>query len=1097
MKRLRAQRSARTRASSPLARVVVCLALAVAFLAISAPASAQSPLSFTLQVSERNDRSQPVPLDGGTVFGKRYVFVTPSSGVSEVKFYLDDPGATGPPYMIERRAPWDFEGTAADGKALPWLTTNLNNGQHTITAQITGTGGATTVVTATFTVNNQQPECVAIPCTEALVALPYALDFASDHGKIAGSAGVGTGFTYLDRPENGTGDGYVPANLQMNTGAGELALKTTAGQAYLGANAQDNAVGVGVDAPNQVTVVTTTVLDPPVGTGGGEQAGLYFGNDQDNYLKLVILGASGSWQIQYLMEVNGQKSMLKNTALLNLAGATVALKLRASPTDRTIKATYSVNGGTAKTVDTFVAPPEFFSFDAAGIDPRIGTRTFTGIMARHGSSTQKTYRFGEFSVASESAPPPPPSSEGLAFDRTTFPVANPTSIVEGPDGRLYVSELFGTIHALTLDANKQVVADQVINTLGSRLTLGLTIDPDSTPGNVILWAAHSSPSLFEGEPNSSMVTRLSGLNFGTRLDVVTGLPRAKANHAVNSIHFGPDGKLYIAQGGNTGAGSPNTGNTEFGTMKEQPLSAALLVADVKNPFFDGSCNNASDIFGPPPCDVTAYSTGLRNTYDFVFHSNGSIYGPNNGLGVVGTFPPSPTAPCFGNGSTVPWNQGGQNPGEQADGLNRLLQGKYYGHPNPYRNQCVFGDGHFQNVAPLANYTPPIFNLGNNRSANGIIEYRDASKFCGKLQGNLLVANYSVGDDITRLQLSADGASVTSSSSLMGGFTDPLPLAQGADGTVYVGEFGASRVSALTPVDSGCWQPKARLSKALLDVGGTALNGKLYVTGGKTPTTYEKTLYIYDPATDSWTTGADLPGVAVENPALVALGGKIYSFGGQTDPFGGAVTKTAVYDPATNVWTLLAPMPTARGGAAAVALGGSLYVIGGMASNGASVNTVEVYNPATNTWSAAPPLGTRRDNAGAAVLGGQIFVFGGRTRETNGTGPGTLDSVEMLDAASGTWVAKASMPTGRRTMVVGLLRGRAQLMGGERTASGGTFPQNEEYDPATNTWRTLTPMNPGRHGAAGGTINGKVYMVGGGTVAGGSYSDINEVFAFGG
>jgi N-acetylneuraminic acid mutarotase len=181
----------------------------------------------------------------------------------------------------------------------------------------------------------------------------------------------------------------------------------------------------------------------------------------------------------------------------------------------------------------------------------------------------------------------------------------------------------------------------------------------------------------------------------------------------------------------------------------------------------------------------------------------------------------------------------------------------------------------------------------------------------------------------------------------------------------------------------------------------------------------------------------------------------------------------------------------------VALGGSLYVIGGMASNGASVNTVEVYNPATNTWSAAPPLGTRRDNAGAAVLGGQIFVFGGRTRETNGTGPGTLDSVEMLDAASGTWVAKASMPTGRRTMVVGLLRGRAQLMGGERTASGDTFPQNEEYDPATNTWRTLTPMNPGRHGAAGGTINGKVYMVGGGTVAGGSYSDINEVFAFGG
>ena len=96
----------------------------------------------------------------------------------------------------------------------------------------------------------------------------------------------------------------------------------------------------------------------------------------------------------------------------------------------------------------------------------------------------------------------------------------------------------------------------------------------------------------------------------------------------------------MAQGGNTGAGAPNDDRAEFGDMQEQPLSAALLVADVHSPSFDGSCDNTPDIFGPPPCDVTTFSTGLRNMYDFVFHSNGSIYGPENGLGVVGTFPPS-------------------------------------------------------------------------------------------------------------------------------------------------------------------------------------------------------------------------------------------------------------------------------------------------------------------------------------------------------------------------------------------------------------------------------------------------------------------------
>jgi hypothetical protein len=200
-------------------------------------------------------------------------------------------------------------------------------------------------------------------------------------------------------------------------------------------------------------------------------------------------------------------------------------------------------------------------------------------------------------------------------------------------------------------------------------------------------------------------------------------------------------------------------------MEEQPLSAALLVADVRNPTFDGSCNNAADIFGPPPCDVRTWTTGLRNMYDFVFHSNGSIYGPDNGLGVVGTYPPKPTPPCLGFGDTRPYTQGGNNPGEQPDLLVRLQEGKYNGHPNPRRNECVFKDGSFQAVAPLPNYEPPLYNLGAHKSADGTIEYlADAS--CGALKGEILIANYSVGDDITRIRLSADGKSVASAGTLI-------------------------------------------------------------------------------------------------------------------------------------------------------------------------------------------------------------------------------------------------------------------------------------------------------------------------------------------
>ncbi|GMA36959.1 hypothetical protein GCM10025876_31630 [Demequina litorisediminis] len=304
----------------------------------------------------------------------------------------------------------------------------------------------------------------------------------------------------------------------------------------------------------------------------------------------------------------------------------------------------------------------------------------------------------------------------------------------------------GTIHALTFDEDWNVVEDEVIETLDEGLTLGITYDPESTPDNVILWISHSSPHVYGGQINSSVITRLSGPNHSVREDIITGLPRANANHAINGIHFGTDGRLYIAVGSNTGTGAPHGTTGEFGDRPEQPLSAALLVADVKSPTFQGECATPLYEFGiPEACDVSVFSSGLRNMYDFTVHSNGYLYGPNNGLGVEGTVPPSAEAPCTGLADLET-----DNPGAQGDSLYLLEEGNYYGHPNPYRDECVFGDGTFQGVDPLPNYTPAIWDLGLNRSADGIIEY-DGDVACGALDGDLLITNYSVGDSVTRVQ----------------------------------------------------------------------------------------------------------------------------------------------------------------------------------------------------------------------------------------------------------------------------------------------------------------------------------------------------------
>ena len=159
--------------------------------------------------------------------------------------------------------------------------------------------------------------------------------------------------------------------------------------------------------------------------------------------------------------------------------------------------------------------------------------------------------------------------------------------------------------------------------------------------------------------------------------------------------------------------------------------------------------------------------------------------------------PPPTPPCFGFG-----DKDLHNPGGQHDFLYRVLQGKYYGHPNPSRSECVFKDGTLQGVPPLANWLPPLYDLGNHKSPDGMIEYT-SNAFCGALQGELLIANYSQGDNISRTRFSADGTAVLSSTVLVGGFNDPLPLAMGQNGVIYVGESGSNKVTALTPVSSVC------------------------------------------------------------------------------------------------------------------------------------------------------------------------------------------------------------------------------------------------------------------------------------------------------
>lgn len=1256
-----------------------------------------SSAGVQLLFSDNPDRQAPSALQSASVSDSIYVFVPVQPGISLVNFYVDNPNKVGAPFQTERRAPYDMAGTAPNDQAFPFDTRSLDDGSHTVVAEVQASNGTIQNAAASFTVANNAPalvfsqgsysasrdvdnplvvqqtvdltsndqsgapfqlsssaawltasqnssttpasitltadpaglpvgshtatltasatgytdaqltftmtitenvaglvasptsllfsgspnqtiatkpiavthssgeqrsftvstdelwlsvdrangstpetinvgvdssalaagnysgtvtltspglpsinipvtlglasndQCAPIPCSDVRISLPYQLSFTESQGHLTDSNGWGTGFTWIDKPSAGTG--YIPANLEMSFFEGVLNVTTTAGIAFDAENSQDNALGVGFAAPNQITQISTQVVNIPSGSGNYEQAGLWFGNDEDNHMKLVVLSGPSGVILHYLLEVGGATVDKRNITVPNLVGNSITLSLIVNPFDRSVALRYKVDGGTNLQAAVLNPPDEFFSFDAAGIDPIIGTRSFAGIFATHRrGSSPLVYQFNDFTVEDGGDAPNPDVT--IDFIRKSSNFSFPTSMVWGPDNRLYVTELFGLIHALTFDANMNVTAtqeiDSMFNALGPRLTLGITVAPHSTAGNVELWVGHSSPSVDNGEPNSGQITRLRGPGFAEVTNIITGLPRAKANHSINSIHFGPDNRLYIAVGGNTGAGAPNNSNSEFGLMEEQPLSAAILVADVFAAGFDGTCANTSDIFGPPPCDVQTHATGLRNSYDFTFHSNGNMYATDNGLGVTGTYPPSPQPSCLGLGSTTSYLQGGHNPGSQPDLLLLIEEGRYYGHPNPRRDECVFKNGSYQGVAPLPNFQAPLYNLGDHKSSNAIVEYKGPNSCASNyLEGQLLITNFSVGDDVFRVSLNGTGTSVVEGTPLISGFNDPLPMTVSPSGVIIVGEFGGQRITTLQPVSLGCWETLQPSSFPVLDGTGAAINGLMYVVGGKNSAGHLATLLIYNPATNTWSQGANLPGGAVENPAVVALNGKLYVFGGSRQPFSDAVTNAAVFTPGSG-WVSLPAMPTARGGATAQVLNGKIYVVGGMSNSGQSLATVEIFDPAGNNWQTGPSLATRRDNAGSAVLGNNLYVFGGRVRNADGTTvDGTLTSVEMLAPAASQWAGKAPMPTGRRAMAVGTLNGRAQVMGGELNsgASSGVFKQNQEYDPVQNTWRSLTDLPTPRHGAAAATINGAIYLFGGGTSSGASYTNKLEAMRF--
>jgi len=268
----------------------------------------------------------------------------------------------------------------------------------------------------------------------------------------------------------------------------------------------------------------------------------------------------------------------------------------------------------------------------------------------------------------------------VEFDVSTLVsgIGNPTVGTFGPDGRLFVGTITGEIQAFTLDNDNNVIDTEVITTVtdlpDTGAILGIAFNPfeEVAPGETATLFVTQSFLNRATEDFENSVLALTGPNHSIATPVVTGLPVSGFDHGINGLNFDGEGNLLINVGGNTNLG---TFDGVFGSdAPESPVASAILKAPVSDPNFNGNIqfefvdpndpgiqeianfnNIAPDpnnqLFGefirivdvPGEVEVGTFATGLRNSFDSVFPTQGNLFATDNGPNVHLNLTPMMTA----------------------------------------------------------------------------------------------------------------------------------------------------------------------------------------------------------------------------------------------------------------------------------------------------------------------------------------------------------------------------------------------------------------------------------------------------------------------
>ena len=327
------------------------------------------------------------------------------------------------------------------------------------------------------------------------------------------------------------------------------------------------------------------------------------------------------------------------------------------------------------------------------------------------------------------------------FTETSIPgLSNPTAMEIAPDGRIFVCQQGGSLRVIKNGALLSTPFLTVsVDATGERGLLGIAFDPNFAGNNFIYIYYTVSTS-----PRHNRVSRFTANGdvavagsetIILELDNLSGA----TNHNGGAIHFGPDGKLYIAVGENATASNAQTLSNMLGKILRINSNGTI---PTDNPFFNQASGNNRSI----------WALGLRNPFTFAFQ-------PGTGVMFI--------------------NDVGQTTFEE---INDGIAGSNYGWPVE------------EGPSANPNFRPPLFAYGHGNSATtgcaiaGGAFYNPATaQFPQSFVGKYFFADLCSG--WIRVFDSANGTA----SNFASGISNPVDLKVGADGSLYYLARGSNAV----------------------------------------------------------------------------------------------------------------------------------------------------------------------------------------------------------------------------------------------------------------------------------------------------------------